>query len=121
MTKNNANANTDANNTTGPKAPLTRRAFYARLRAAGYSKGMQLTRTGVTYSKGTGRNMATVTIPKSHTGTAMIYGDLPLTGTFVDVTSTGGRIGSPVNPAQLGLPCFLWFALGLALGQIGTR
>ena len=100
--------------------PLTRRGFYAKLRAAGFTRSaLQMTRQGVTYAKGKGPNMVTVTIPKSHTRTAMVFGELPLTGVMYD-TSEGrtAPFGRGFNPAELGLPCFLWVVLALAAGQI---
>ena len=101
--------------------PLTRRQFYGKLRAAGFTRSaLQMTRQGVTYAKGKGPNMVTVTIPKDHTGTAMIFGgSLPLTGVMYD-TSEGrtAPFGRGFDPAELGLPCFLWVVLALAAGQI---
>jgi len=101
--------------------PLTRRGFYAKLRAAGFARSaLQLTRQGVTYAKGVGPNMVTVTVPKGHTHTAMVFGGaLPLTGVMYD-TSEGrtAPFGRGFDPAELGMPCFLWVVLALAAGQI---
>jgi len=112
---------TKTNTKTAKWTPLTRRGFYAKLRADGFTRSpLQLTRTGVTYAKGVGPNMVTVTIPKGHTHTAMVFGSpLPLTGVMYD-TSEGrtAPFGRGFDPAELGLPCFLWVVLALAAGQI---
>jgi len=105
-------------------SPLTRRQFYARLRREGFAKSpMQMTRAGVTYTKGTGRDMVSVTIPKDHSHTAMVFGQgLPLTGVMYD-TSEGRRapFGRGFDPASLNMPCFLWVVLALAGGHITEK
>ena len=63
---------------------ITRRQFFARMRKLGYSKSrFQLTRVGITYEKEVDGNRVTVTVPKHHSGTFHILGDVPYSGIFV--------------------------------------
>ena len=113
---------------TARPSSLTRRQFYAKLRAAGFQRiagaeHMRFTRTGVTYSKGTGPRRITVTVPKDHLRTAMVFGStLPLTGVMFD-TSEGGKapLGRGFDHKAMGLPCFLWVVLALAGGHITVK
>ncbi len=63
---------------------ITRRKFFAQMRKLGFSKSrIQLTRVGITYSKGEGSDRVSVTVPKGHDSTFTIVGNVPYSGIFV--------------------------------------
>ena len=60
---------------------ITRRQFFARLRSLGFSKAdFQLTRVGITYTREADR--VSVTVPKYHSKTFHILGDVPFRGFY---------------------------------------
>lgn len=99
---------------------LTRRQFFARMRKLGYSKSdLQMTRVGLTYVKEDEEGRVTVTVPKYHSQTFTILGDVPYSGIFVElIESCPVNWGTPVAPADLGLDSMLEVCLGLCNGNI---
>ena len=101
---------------------LTRRQFYSRLRKRGFTKSpLQMSRNGITYTKGDGPERVTVTVPTSHSGTFHILGDVPYSGIYFE--QTPGRTvnwGNPVPTQELQLNMFE-VCLGLVDGGITIR
>jgi hypothetical protein len=98
----------------------TRRQFFARLRKLGYSKSdIQMTRIGLTYVMDDDEHgRVTVTVPKHHSGTFTILGDVPYSGIFVEDTGRQLNWGTPVTPSDLGLNNMLEVCLGLCKEEI---
>ena len=78
-----------------------------------------MTRIGLTYEKEGGGDRVTVTVPKHHSSTFHILGDVPYSGIFHEAIE-----GRPVNwgvsvaPQDLGLENMLEVCLGLLSGEI---
>jgi hypothetical protein len=107
-----------------PGEALTRRQFFARLRALGYAKSrIQMTRIGLTYVKEDADfGRITVTVPKYHESTFTILGDVPYSGIFVEKTE--GREpnwGISVDISALGFENMLEVCLGLCSGDIEMK
>jgi len=99
---------------------ITRRQFFARMRKLGFSKSrFQLTRVGLTYEKEVEGDRVTVTVPKNHSSTFHILGDVPYSGIFVEeIPDRQCNWGTPVVPGNLGLNNMLEVCLGLCDGTI---
>ena len=99
---------------------VTRPQFFARLRKAGFSKSrFQLTRIGLTYEKEVDGKRVTLTVPKHHSSTFHILGDVSYSGIFHEYTPDRQvNWGITVNPADLGLGNMLDVCLGLVNGDI---
>lgn len=67
---------------------ITRRQFFARMRKLGFAKSrFQLTRMGITYEReDESGERVTVTVPKHHSGTFHILGNVPYSGIFVQAS-----------------------------------
>lgn len=99
---------------------LSRRQFFSRLKSAGFSKSrFQMTRVGITYEKETEEGRVSLTVPKSHSSTFTILGDVPYSGIFFEYIE-GRQVnwGISVRPADLGLENMLEVCLGLVNGDI---
>lgn len=102
----------------------TRRQFFARLRKLGYSKSdIQMTRIGLTYVKEDEEyGRITVTVPKYHSSTFTILGNVPYSGIFVENRGPGlTNWGTPIDPPSLGLANMLEVCLGLCKEEIGFQ
>jgi|TARA_R110000824_G_scaffold274083_1_gene462789 hypothetical protein len=99
---------------------LTRRQFFARMKKLGFSKSrMQMTRIGLTYEKEEGSDRVTVTVPKNHSSTFHILGDVPYSGIFHEaIADRAVHWGVSVSPQDLGLNNMLEVCLGLLSGEI---
>ena len=98
---------------------LTRRQFFARLKKLGFSKSrLQLTRIGLTYDKEIEGDRVSVTVPKYHSSTFTILGDVPYSGIFVENIGKQLNWGTPVTPSELGLDNMLEVCLGLCKEEI---
>ena len=100
---------------------LSRRQFFSRLKSAGFSKSrLQMTRVGLTYEKALEEGgRVTLTVPKSHSSTFHILGDVPYSGIFHEkIEGREVNWGNSVDPASLGLNNMLEVCLGLINGDI---
>ena len=99
---------------------ITRRQFFARMRKLGFEKSsLQMTRTGLTYSKEVDDGMVTVTVPKGHESTFHILGNVPYSGIFLQkIPDRKVNWGVQVDPNDLGLNNMLEVCLGLCDGSI---
>lgn len=85
---------------------ISRRQFFARMRKLGFSKSrFQLTRVGITYEKRDNGERVTVTIPKNHSDTFHILGNVPYSGIFVRCSEDrrpnwGVHIPEDMDPLQ---------------------
>ena len=101
------------------KAPLTRRQFFSRLRAAGFSKSnLQLSRISLTYErKDADGRRETLSVPKHHDNNFHVLGNVPYSGMW-NRAGSGVRWGRIFDPAAAGLDSMLEVALGLVTGDL---
>ena len=101
------------------KAPITRRQFFSRLRAAGFSKSnLQLSRISLTYERVDAEGRREVlSVPKQHEETFHVLGNVPYSGVW---NRAGSRVrwGNLIDPAAVGLRSMLEVALGLVTGDL---
>jgi len=102
------------------KAPLTRRQFFTRLRAAGFSKSnLQLSRISLTYERKDAEGRREVlSVPKQHEETFHVLGShVPYSGVW---NRAGSRVrwGNLIDPDAVGLHSMLEVALGLVTGDL---
>ena len=102
------------------KAPITRRQFFSRLRAAGFSKSnLQLSRTSLTYErKDTEGRREVLSVPKRHEETFHVLGNVPYSGVWSRARGLRHRRGNLIDPAAVGLHSMLEVALGLVTGDL---
>ena len=102
-----------------PTKPLTRRQFFGRLRTLGFKKSrLQMTRIGLTYERDEGDGKVMVTVPKYHSSTFTILGDILYSGIFVEaIPGRPVNWGTPVDTDALGMN-MLEVCLGLCSGDI---
>lgn len=85
---------------------ISRRQFFARMRKLGFSKSrFQLTRVGVTYEREDDGERVSVTVPKNHSNTFQILGNVPYSGIFVRCSEEsrpnwGVHIPEDMDPLQ---------------------
>ena len=98
---------------------ITRRQFFARLKKLGFSKSrLQMTRVGLTYEKMDGDARVTLTVPKAHSSTFHILGDVPYSGLFHEkVEGRSVSWGVEVDTKDMGMDMFE-VCLGLCSGHI---
>lgn len=99
---------------------LTRRQFFAGMKKLGFAKSrLQMTRIGLTYEKEEGGDRVTVTVPKNHSSTFHILGNVPYSGIFHEaIEDRAVHWGVSVSPQDLGLNNMLEVCLGLLAGEI---
>ena len=106
-----------------PSTPLSRLSFFSKMRKLGYSKSrLQMTRAGITYTKGEGRWRTSVTVPKSHSSTFTILGGGGITGIFHEHRPERAvSWGISIVPSELGASNMLEVCLGICSGTITRR
>ena len=101
--------------------PITRRQFFSRLKKLGFSKArLQMTRIGLTYTKMDGDSEVILTVPKHHSTSFHILGDVPYSGIFHEKSKDEDRPiswGVVVDTEELGMDMFE-VCLGLCSGEL---